>query len=42
MKLVENETDFRDLVVKHAAALPPQQRAIADYLLEHLQTVPFM
>jgi DNA-binding MurR/RpiR family transcriptional regulator len=42
MNLVEHESEFRDLVVKHAAALPPQQRAIADYLLEHMQTVPFM
>ncbi len=42
MGLVEQESDFRDLVLKHAAALPPQQRAIADYLLEHLQTVPFL
>jgi len=42
MKLVEHESDFRELVVKHAAGLPPQQRAIADYLVEHLQTVPFL
>ncbi len=42
MRLVEQESDFRDLVVRHADGLPPQQRAIADYLLEHLQTVPFL
>lgn len=42
MRQVEQESDFRELVLRHAAGLPPQQRAIADYLLEHLQTVPFL
>lgn len=28
--------------MRRAAELPPQQRAIADYLLEHLQSVPFL
>jgi DNA-binding MurR/RpiR family transcriptional regulator len=42
MRLVEHETDLRELVCKHAAELPPQQRLIADYLLEHLQAVSFL
>lgn len=42
MVLVQSETDLRELVREHAADLPPQQRIIADYLLEHLQTVPFL
>ena len=42
MSPLELETDFRELVIEHAADLPPQQRLIADYLLEHMQTVPFM
>lgn len=36
------EKELRDLIVAHGAALPPQQRTIADYLVEHLQTVPFL
>ncbi len=42
MRRIEHESDFRDLVVSHAAGLPPQQRLIAEYLLEHLQTAPFL
>jgi DNA-binding MurR/RpiR family transcriptional regulator len=42
MRLVEHEAELRDLVCKHAAELPPQQRLIADYLLEHLQAVSFL
>ena len=42
MPTVTRESDLRELIVRHAAELPPQQRAIADYLLEHLQTVPFL
>lgn len=38
----ETDSDLRDLVVAHAEELPPQQRAIADYLLENLQSVPFL
>jgi DNA-binding MurR/RpiR family transcriptional regulator len=29
-------------VLEHAEDLPPQQRVIADYLLDHLETVPFL
>ncbi len=35
------EVDFRQRLINAAASLPPQQRAIADYLLEHLTSVPF-
>jgi DNA-binding MurR/RpiR family transcriptional regulator len=34
--------DVRDRVLAHVEELPPQQRAIADYLLENLDTVPFL
>lgn len=34
--------DFRDLVVRRASKLPRQQRTLADYVLEHLTTVPFL
>lgn len=36
------ESEFRARLIRRAAKLPPQQRLIADYLLEHLQTVPFL
>lgn len=36
------ETGFRDLVAREGARMPRQQRAIADYVLEHLTTVPFL
>lgn len=42
MGLVTQEQELRELVIKHAAALPKQQRAIADYLLENLRKVPFL
>ncbi len=42
MRRIADESAFRDLVVQHAADLPPQQRAIADYLVEHLQLAPFL
>ncbi len=35
-------SDVRDRILAHVEQLPPQQRAIADYLLEHLDTVPFL
>jgi DNA-binding MurR/RpiR family transcriptional regulator len=35
-------TDIRDRILEHVDELPPQQRTIADYLLEHLDTVPFL
>lgn len=34
--------DFRDLVLEHFEALPPQQQAIATFLVEHLAEVPFL
>jgi DNA-binding MurR/RpiR family transcriptional regulator len=37
-----SESDFRDMVSRQAAALPRQQRSIAEYVLEHLTTVPFL
>ena len=42
MSRVSTESDLRSLVIQHAADLPLQQRAIADYLLEHMQLVPFL
>jgi len=42
MSRISTESELRSLVVQRAADLPPQQRAIADYLLEHLQAVPFL
>jgi DNA-binding MurR/RpiR family transcriptional regulator len=41
-RLVEHEGDLRDLIQRHAGVLPPQQRLLADFLLEHLQSVPFL
>jgi len=35
------EKDFRERLIAAAASLPPQQRSIADYMLEHLTAVPF-
>lgn len=35
------EADFRERLIAAAASLPPQQRSIADFLLEHLTSVPF-
>jgi DNA-binding MurR/RpiR family transcriptional regulator len=42
MKKRATENDFRSLVTRQAAALPRQQRSIAEYVLEHLTTVPFL
>ncbi len=36
------ETGFRNLVAREGARMPRQQRSIADYVLEHLTTVPFL
>lgn len=36
------EADFRERLVRKAADLPPQQRTMADYVLEHLTAVPFL
>ncbi len=33
---------IRDRVARHAAELSRQQRAVADYVLDHLQEVPFL
>ena len=38
----ETITDIRDRILEHVDGLPPQQRTIADYLLEHLDSVPFL
>jgi DNA-binding MurR/RpiR family transcriptional regulator len=38
----DSSTDVRDRILDHVDELPPQQRTIADYLLEHLDTVPFL
>jgi DNA-binding MurR/RpiR family transcriptional regulator len=35
------ESEFRERLVNRASDLPPQQSAIADYVLEHLTAVPF-
>jgi DNA-binding MurR/RpiR family transcriptional regulator len=35
------ETEFRERLLNRSADLPPQQQAIADYVLEHLTAVPF-
>jgi len=42
MTPAERESEFRSRLIHRTAELPPQQRLIADYLLEHLQTVPFL
>jgi DNA-binding MurR/RpiR family transcriptional regulator len=42
MAELHTDTELRELIVKHGGTLPPQQRIIADYLVEHLQTVPFL
>lgn len=42
MSLVERESDFKKLVLEHYEGLPPQQRSVAEYLLEHLREVPFV
>ena len=34
--------EFRKLVIEHGSDLPPQQRTIAEYILDNLQTVPFL
>lgn len=38
----EPAPDVRDRILAHADDLPPQQRTIATYLLEHLDSVPFL
>jgi DNA-binding MurR/RpiR family transcriptional regulator len=35
------ESGFRKRLVNRAVDLPPQQKAIADYVLEHLTAIPF-
>lgn len=39
---MHDQSELRELVLRHADELPPQQRVIADYLLEHTGTVPFL
>ncbi len=36
------EAEFRERLIRQAADLPPQQRAMADYVIEHLTAVPFL
>jgi len=38
----ESTEKFRDFVLSTAGSLPPQQRAVADYLVHHLEEVPFL
>lgn len=40
--MVHKETDFKRRVLDRFDDLPPQQKAIASYLLEHLREVPFL
>ncbi|HSM51695.1 MAG TPA: MurR/RpiR family transcriptional regulator [Thermoanaerobaculia bacterium] len=42
MQELRSEADFRELVLGHLGELPPQQQAIAAFLLEHLGEVPFL
>lgn len=42
MSRIVTESDLRRVITQRAAELPPQQRVIADHLLEHLQAVPFL
>lgn len=42
MARFESTDKFRDFVLSTAGSLPPQQRAIADYLVHHLEEVPFL
>ena len=36
------EAEFRERLVKISADLPPQQRVIAEYVLQHLTAIPFL
>ena len=42
MTSAARESEFRARLIRRTAKLPPQQRLIADYLLDHLQTAPFL
>ena len=42
MKRANTAREFRSLVSRQAADLPRQQRSIAEYVLEHLTSVPFL
>ncbi|MCB1049707.1 MAG: MurR/RpiR family transcriptional regulator [Acidobacteria bacterium] len=42
MGRIQNETEFKRLVLEHFNHCPPQQQQIAEYVLEHLQEVPFL
>ena len=42
MARFESTEKFRDFVLSTAGGLPPQQRAIADFLVQHLEEVPFL
>lgn len=42
MPVLSGASDFRDLVLEHYDGLPPQQQAIATFLLEHSGEIPFL
>lgn len=42
MSLRAGEHRFRDRIVERFESLPPQQRAVAEWFLEHLDEVPFL
>ncbi len=37
-----DESGFKELIRRHSSSLPPQQRAIADFLVENLEEAPFL
>ena len=39
---IQDETELQRLLLDHLETLPGQQKAIAEYLLEHLEEVPFL
>ena len=39
---IQDKTELRSLLLDHLDALPGQQKAIAEYLLAHLEEVPFL
>jgi len=42
MVAITSEDDFRELVLRHLERLPPQQQLIAEFLLGHLEELPFI
>ncbi|MDX1583068.1 MAG: MurR/RpiR family transcriptional regulator [Thermoanaerobaculia bacterium] len=39
---VEEEADFRELVLSQYESLPPQQQVIANHLIDHVREIPFL